>query len=274
MTVKRLALRRPDSCCVCEIALPAGEVALWDSTERTVTCLSCVDGSTPVVDVGVAGASAEAKGRRQRERQLKGREQRKELHPILGRLVNALEGPPTSGASWLKGASGEQLLGEVLNDMRDAGILSLHDRRMPRTKANIDHLAVAATGVWVIDAKRYRGLVKAVDRGGWFRSDVRLTVAGRDRTKLVDGVLHQASVVRSALASTPFAEVPIYGALCFIDAEWPLFSKPFAVKGVVVSWGKALWQLVGASGELGSDDVTAVHRHLAGALPSMIKSAT
>jgi hypothetical protein len=32
----------------------------------------------------------------------------------------------------------------------------LHDRRIPGSRANIDHIAIAATGVWVIDSKRYK----------------------------------------------------------------------------------------------------------------------
>jgi hypothetical protein len=33
----------------------------------------------------------------------------------------------------------------------------LHDRRIPGTRANIDHLAVTPTGVYVIDTKKYQG---------------------------------------------------------------------------------------------------------------------
>jgi len=31
----------------------------------------------------------------------------------------------------------------------------LHDRRIPGSRANIDHIVVAPSGVWIIDAKRY-----------------------------------------------------------------------------------------------------------------------
>ncbi len=30
------------------------------------------------------------------------------------------------------------------------------------------------------------------------------------------------------------------GALCFVDAEFSLFAKPFTIDGVVVAWGEAL----------------------------------
>jgi hypothetical protein len=35
--------------------------------------------------------------------------------------------------------------------------LVLHDRSVPGTRSNIDHLAVVPSGVWVIDTKHYAG---------------------------------------------------------------------------------------------------------------------
>jgi hypothetical protein len=73
-----------------------------------------------------------------------------------------------------------------------AGVRVLHDRRVPGSKANIDHLSVGPAGVFVIDAKQYSGALEKRDLRGWFRVDERLYVAGRDRTKLVEGVAGQA----------------------------------------------------------------------------------
>jgi hypothetical protein len=47
----------------------------------------------------------------------------------------------------------------------DAGVV-LHDRAVPRGRANIDHIAVVPSGVWVIDTKRYRGRVRRSGRLG------------------------------------------------------------------------------------------------------------
>jgi hypothetical protein len=44
--------------------------------------------------------------------------------------------------------------------------LVLHDRAIPGTRSNIDHIAVVPSGVWVIDTKQYRGRVQRRDRGG------------------------------------------------------------------------------------------------------------
>jgi hypothetical protein len=139
----------------------------------------------------------------------------------------------------------------------------LHDRTLPKTRANIDHIAIAASGVWVIDAKTYKGLVERRHKGGWFAADCRLYVAGRDRTKLVDGLGRQVNAVRDALAGF---EVPISAALCFIDAEWKLFAKPFQLKGVWVTWGKRLAEMIAAGGPLTEVEVMRVAERLAHAL--------
>jgi len=93
----------------------------------------------------------------------------------------------------------------------------LHDRKVPGTRGNIDHLAVVASGVWVIDAKNYRGMVEHRDMGGWFRSDLRVYVDGRDRTEVADGMRWQLDAVSTALDG---AVVPLKAAVCLIEAEW------------------------------------------------------
>lgn len=56
------------------------------------------------------------------------------------------------------------------------GVIALHDRRVPGTKGNIDHLAVGPGGVYIVDAKRYEGKVERRDVGSFFRPDARLYV--------------------------------------------------------------------------------------------------
>lgn len=51
-------------------------------------------------------------------------------------------------------------------------------------------------------------------------------VSGRDQTKLVNAMDWQVAAVRDALGdSAEFPDVPITAALCFIDAEFPLFGN-------------------------------------------------
>jgi Nuclease-related domain len=132
-----------------------------------------------------------------------------------------------------------------------SGIEVLHDRRVPGSRANIDHIAVGPAGVFVIDAKKYSGQIEVRDVGGLFRTDERLYVNGRDRSKLVDGVLGQIEVVREALGDQ-FADVPVRAVLCFIGCEWGWIMRTKRINGVTVLWPTALPDLVSVDGDLGS----------------------
>jgi len=69
----------------------------------------------------------------------------------------------------------------------------LHDRRIPGSKANLDHIAVTPSGVYVIDAQRYRGRrpQTQVDSGLFRPRTEHLIVGRRDSTKLVVGMHKQ-----------------------------------------------------------------------------------
>jgi hypothetical protein len=117
-----------------------------------------------------------------------------------------------------------------------AGVAVLHDRRIPGSKANIDHIAITPGGIWVIDAKRYKGRPELKIEGGILRPRVeKLLVGRRACTKLVDGVLKQVEVVRHLVG-----DVPVTGALCFVEADWPLIRGAFSTRGVHVLWPKRL----------------------------------
>ena len=185
-------------------------------------------------------------------------------HPKLGGLILALSDDPQSTKAWASGAKGEVAVGARLDQKTSESIAVLHDRRIPGTRANIDHIVVTAGGVFVVDAKRY------VDKrpelrveGGILRPRVeKLMVGGRDRTKLVDGVLGQVERVRAALSDEP---IEVSGVLCFIEADWPLVSAFFSTRGVrVVSPRKLSKTLDEASGGI---DVRAVRDRIALSFP-------
>lgn len=73
---------------------------------------------------------------------------------------------PQRETAFRNGELGELTVGAMLDKRAARGpLIALHDRRMPRGHGNIDHLAIAAAGVFVIDAKQYRGRVRVEDRG-------------------------------------------------------------------------------------------------------------
>lgn len=185
-------------------------------------------------------------------------------HPRVGGLILALSAAPTSTAAWSKGADGEERLGARLDELSCSRLLVLHDRRLPGRRANIDHVVVTPSGVWVVDAKFYSGRPARRTRGGLFsgRRDV-LTVAGRDRSKLVEGMRRQVAVVEGVVGR----DVPVHGALCFIDADWPLSSRGFGIDGVHVLAPRRLFTLLKQPGELTPADVEQCRRRLRSELP-------
>ncbi len=269
-TDKRMKLRYPGVCRLCGVELAARQEAIYERTSKTVRCTECptaaaVAGDTEVerasYESGAAGASAQREYERRKTRR---EEQTWTKHPKLGGLILALSDDPQSTKAWASGARGEVALGARLDKKASDAIAVLHDRRIPGTKANIDHIVVTAGGVFVVDAKRY------VDKrpglrveGGILRPRVeKLMVGGRDRTKLVDGVLGQVQRVRAALSEEA---IDVSGVLCFIDADWPLVGAFFSTHGVRVVSPRKLSKILSlASGDMG---VGTVHDRLARAFP-------
>lgn len=289
--VRRMRLRYAGTCRACGTALPAGETAVYERESKTVVCLACWDAHVPALDGAVAAAeqglgieaqgsgpaeperviagSAGASAQREYERRRANRENRvRTAHPKIGGFLLAVSDEPQSTTAWATGARGEELLGKRLDGLAGEGVRLLHDRRIPRTKANIDHIAVSTAGVFVIDAKRYKGRPQLHVEGGLFRPRVeKLVVGTRDQTKLVEGVHKQVDLVRAALEAAGVADVPVRGVLCFVEADWPLFGGSFVIDGVGVLWPKKLAEQLAAAGPLDDARVDEAHRALATAFP-------
>jgi Nuclease-related domain len=135
---------------------------------------------------------------------------------------------------------------------------------MPGGKGNIDHLAIAPTGVFVIDAKAHSGKVR-VDNPLF--GQTKLKIAGRDRTPLIAGLDRQVAAVRAVLDLTGHPNVPIHGVLCFTDAELPLFGK-LTMRGHVLLRRKQLAKRLNADGPLGPEEIAGIAHELAQALPA------
>ncbi|MBT8162640.1 MULTISPECIES: nuclease-related domain-containing protein [Arthrobacter] len=252
-----MRLRFSGVCRLCGASLPARTEAIYESGTKTVRCLECPSGTeTPPRnpepageqplprESGIAGSSAR---REYERRKAKDEERLRGKWGRLGGLAVALSDERQSTKAWDRGAIGEERLGVVLDALASDGFAVLHDRRIPGTKANIDHIAITPGGIWVIDAKRCKGRPELKIEGGILSPRVeKLLVGRRDCTKLVDGVLKQVDVVRELTG-----DVPVTGALCFIDADWPLIGGAFRTRGVQVLWPKRLAKaLVEQSGDL------------------------
>jgi hypothetical protein len=65
---------------------------------------------------------------------------------------------------WWRGAAGEQATAALLDHLPTRTWAVLHDRRLPGTRANLDHLVIGPSGVWVLDTKTTRATVRATWR--------------------------------------------------------------------------------------------------------------
>lgn len=262
---KRMKLRYAGSCRLCGRAHSAGAEAIYERARKAIRCVECDKPAVEAPPVEVVGGEAGASARREYERRRDAREQRiRGEHPKLGGLILALYDDPQSTKAWERGAVGEELMAKRLADVPDT-FRVMHDRRIRGTRANIDHIAIGPSGVWVIDAKRYKDKRPELRvGGGLFRPRVEsLRVGGRDGTKLVDGVKSQVDRVREALADDT---IPITGVLCFLEADWPLLGGSFIVDDVHVVWPRLLIKRM-MEAPIVAFDVDAIDARLAQAFP-------
>jgi hypothetical protein len=222
-------------------------------------------GSLPKLPAtSLAGASAQL----MYEKKHRGRQA--DMDAKWGRLsgvVKFLSDDPQSIKAWAKGARGERALADYLRSTVGDRTVMLNDLRIPRSRANIDHIVIAASGIWIVDAKSYSGKVEQRDVGGWLKTDKRLYVNGRDQSRLVVGLVKQINAVYEAIQD---ADISVKAALCFVDSEWGRFAKPFLQGGALVTWPERLSQAIAEPGPLTPVEVLRVGQQLARALPAAV----
>ena len=265
-----LRLRRPDECVACGHPLAAGAQAWWNADARSVTCTGCASETSSdeltrlgdVRDRGQAGTSVT----REHQRRRAAREARvRRSHPHIGGLLLALGSAPQHETAFARGAIGERRVGEVLEARTvDTPAIVLHDRRMPAGAGNIDHLAIAPTGAFIVDAKHYSGKV-TVQRP--LRGVPRLMIAGRDRSRLLKGLERQIIAVRHALTRVGCDAVPIQGVMCFTEADLPLIGT-LQIRGHEMLYPKRLAKRLAARGPIEPDVIRMLAGEWTAAFPS------
>lgn len=161
-------------------------------------------------------------------------------------------------APWIGDDEQTEHVGAALASLVPRGVRLLHDRRVPGSRANLDHVAVTGSAVWVVTAERVGGRPRPTTAGGRLRPrSEHLQVGLRDRTRLVEHALAQAERVAQVLAD----DVPVRPALCLVEADWPLLGSDFTVRDVLVTWPRRLAAVVD-EGRDGPLDVAAVHQRL------------
>ena len=286
-----MKLHFPGICATCGAALGRGVRAYWDAQARVVYCEAhfpekrqdrpgsgtstvTTGGSSvkePPVEAsalerGVAGRSAQ----REHDHRHAARVRRvREQHPVIGGALLTIFGDPQHTRAWRHGAEGERAVARRLDALVDRGVIALHDRRVPGSSANIDHIAVGPSGIYVIDAK-YRETGRAQQRrpGSVFRpAPPQLWVGGRNCTKLVASMAKQVDVVKLVLPEGLHPHVR--AVLALVNVDWGVFPTAFEIDGVLVAWPKEVARVAGRAGPLSTQEV----RNIAGQLANRLKPA-
>jgi hypothetical protein len=148
-----------------------------------------------------AGESGEHRARQARA-------QAAELRIEAERLVARASELEGRAGKYRKGYEGERTIGALLDELRAEGWVVLHDRRRsPRSPANIDHVVVGPSGVYVIDAKKWSGLLRLDEQG--------MAVGRWRKDKELDSVRVDAETVGKA-ARALIPGTPSCGVLAFV----------------------------------------------------------
>jgi hypothetical protein len=211
------------------------------------------------MDKGTAGGSAEAEYKRRAARRAADLRRRRpqiigvgvavailgivvavSVSPLWGSILlladlvavlSALLKTPNTVTAWQTGAEGEVRTGRLLEPLEAEGFRILHDRRIPGSRANIDHIVIGPPGIFVVETKSYSGSLQI--RGG------EVFVAGRRKNGWIAEVKREASAVETALAD----EIAAHGwtvtpVICVHRAALPWFRSE--VQGVRIVSGKDL----------------------------------
>ena len=130
---------------------------------------------------------------------------------LLGLAVAALVGwrlrfrPSEQARTWQRGAHGERHTARLLDRLTRDGYVVFHDLAVPDSPANVDHLVIGPTGVFVIDSKQWTGSVHQGADGLAWHNHYRL-----DRT--LEMVRWEAQQVSGVLGSRAAALLCVHGA--------------------------------------------------------------
>jgi Nuclease-related domain len=119
--------------------------------------------------------------------------------------------PSPDAIAWRRGAAGERRTAQLLGSLGRHGWAVLHDLAVPGSQANLDHLVIGPSGVFVIDSKQYRGHLQLDPSGRLWHGRYPLAPALRAASFEADKaaqVLPDPGVVVVPIVAVHGAQVP------------------------------------------------------------------
>jgi hypothetical protein len=140
---------------------------------------------------------------------------------LVGLAVAALVGwrlrfrPSEQARTWQRGAHGERHTARLLDWLTHDGYVVFHDLAVPGSLANLDHLVIGPTGVFIIDSKQWTGSVHQGADGLVWHNHYRLD-------RILGTVRWEAETVGRLLGTRIAALVCVHGAHVYgggVDAQ-------------------------------------------------------
>jgi hypothetical protein len=113
--------------------------------------------------------------------------------------------PSEQVTAWRRGAEGERRTARLLDRLTRDGYVVFHDLALPGSPANVDHLVIGASGLFVIDSKQWTGSVHQGADGLAWHNHYRL-----DRT--LETVRWEADTVSRIFGVRAVGLVCVHGA--------------------------------------------------------------
>lgn len=141
---------------------------------------------------------------------------------------------PAEARYWSKGARGERRTAAYLEPLLRRGFVVLHDRQLPGSRANLDHIAIGPAGIFVIETKYISGTIEVLND--------RLFVSDHDRGAYLEQVYREAIGAQVALGDLlNVLRLTVTPILCIHGARTPFFDR--TVGGVQLVSGRDLRKL-------------------------------
>jgi hypothetical protein len=135
---------------------------------------------------------------------------------LIGKLgTTKIDAIDRQRMSWRKGAVGEALVAGTLASLED-GFVVIND--VSKRFGNIDHVVIGPTGVYVIDAKNWKGTVKADGKG-------ELLVNGQPPSKpaikmMLGGVMDFQSKLKALTEKDYFVRGLLVFPMAYVEANF------------------------------------------------------
>ncbi len=232
-----LTLKYPAVCAECETELSPGTKAWWDPESRRATCLAC--GVPDPEDLYIVSRST-----------------RRDV-PVGSAVEQDRRAPRRSqtGAARSDAAGAGHRLAAFLRHHESDRFVVLDDRANPDSRAGSDHVAVAATGVYVIDTESRDGKPRRKIRGCWPWRSERLIVDGEDFTHVTHGMARRTYLVAATLGRLDRSgDVPVVPVVCLVGSDMDRDERVVVVNGVRVVLPHPLQQMLRAEGPLSAED--------------------